>query len=104
MSNSRSGMSQMNGNSNRRHPALNRNNSNEKSSSNANHNLPHDYVIRYINDSWNAVNQELEKNTGTTKYYKEENHNLKDFRPFNLEAFWGRRAVQYYQQNQTRHS
>lgn len=94
----------MNGNSNRRHPALNRNNSNEKSSSsntNTNHNLPHDYIIKYISDSWNLVSQDLAKDTPSTKYYQEENHNLKDFRPFNLEAFWGRRAVHYFQQNNT---
>ncbi|KAL3285149.1 hypothetical protein HHI36_019270 [Cryptolaemus montrouzieri] len=101
MSNSRSGTSQMNGNSNRRPQTLNRNNSNEKTSTNAS--TPHDYIIKYVYDTWTAVNQEMDRNSGNIQYYKEEHQNLKDFQPFDLEAYWGRRVVQYHQ-NQSRHS
>ena len=52
-------------------------------------------VSRYIKDSWNTVSQEAERNNGRTMYYEEDkdSRNLKDFEPFNLEAFWGQRIV-----------
>ncbi|KAK9877918.1 hypothetical protein WA026_020142 [Henosepilachna vigintioctopunctata] len=98
---SRTSSSQMNGNSSRRPPPLNRNNSNEKTIPAPS--VSHDYIIKYVYDTWIAVNQELDRNSGSIKYHKEDNNNMKDFRPFDLEAYWGRRVFQYYQ-NQGRHT
>ncbi|RZB38974.1 FAM195 domain containing protein [Asbolus verrucosus] len=86
-------MSQMNGN--RRPTNLNRIPSNEKPVCSQ-----HDDLIKYICDSWNKVSQEVDRNTGTTViYYQEqEHHNLKDFEPFDLEGFCGRREMQNFQQ------
>nr|CAD7441774.1 unnamed protein product [Timema bartmani]CAD7460030.1 unnamed protein product [Timema tahoe] len=53
------------------------------------HQLPsqHEDLIRYIYDSWRGP---------CVLYYSENEPNpkMKDFRPFNLEAFWGKRLVQ----------
>ncbi|XP_017779798.1 PREDICTED: uncharacterized protein LOC108565054 [Nicrophorus vespilloides] len=93
MSGPRSNMSQMNGN-NRRPPNIHRVPSMEKPPA-----VQHDELIKYICDSWTKVCQDLDKNT--TKYYNEqENIKLKDFRPFDLEAFWGRRTHKNYHQPQ----
>lgn len=60
----------------------------------------HDDIIKFIFDSWTKVNREFsEQNfaeTGrspTVTYYQEREPNplLKDFEPFDLEAYWGRR-------------
>ncbi|XP_021926717.1 MAPK regulated corepressor interacting protein 2-like isoform X2 [Zootermopsis nevadensis] len=48
----------------------------------------HDDLIRYICESWNTVSRELEnfsQNGADTN---------KDFEPFDLEAWWGKRVVQ----------
>ena len=89
------GVQQMNGNSRRPPPHLNRMPSLEKP-----HCAQHDELIKYIYDSWNKVSQEVDRNTGNTAiYYQEqENQNLKDFKPFNLEEYWDRRM--YAQHNQ----
>jgi hypothetical protein len=89
------GMSQMNGN-NRRPTDLNRMPSNEKPIG-----TQHDDLIKYIFDSWNKVSQEVDRSTGTSVifYQEQENQNLKDFEPFDLEGFWGRRMVQNFQQS-----
>lgn len=63
----------------------------------------HEDLIRYIHDSWNKVSQELDRSNGNTAYYNEqEPHNLKNFKPFDLQAYWGRRVVQM--QSQSQHS
>ncbi|XP_069687874.1 MAPK regulated corepressor interacting protein 2-like isoform X2 [Periplaneta americana] len=65
----------------------------------------HDDLIKYICDSWNTVSRELESfsqnGADTSKgpsvlYYvaHEPNPQLKDFEPFDLEGWWGKRMVQ----------
>ncbi|XP_023722353.1 MAPK regulated corepressor interacting protein 2-like [Cryptotermes secundus] len=66
----------------------------------------HDDLIRYICDSWNTVSRELEnfsqngadtsKGGPSVLYYVEQEPNpqLKDFEPFDLEGWWGKRVVQ----------
>jgi hypothetical protein len=66
----------------------------------------HDALINFICESWNTVSRELENysqnGSGTSKgvpcvlYYVEQEPNpqLKDFEPFDLEAWWGKRVVQ----------
>ncbi|KAK9502203.1 hypothetical protein O3M35_011017 [Rhynocoris fuscipes] len=57
-------------------------------------------LIKFICDSWNKVCQEYQKGTAqgtpTVAYHTETEPNpmLKDFVPFDLEAFWGKRLVQ----------
>ncbi|KAI4472141.1 Small GTPase [Holotrichia oblita] len=61
----------------------------------------HEELIRYIHDSWNKVSQELDRSNGNTAYYNEqEPHHLKNFKPFDLQAYWGRRVVQMQSQGQ----
>lgn len=85
------GMSQMNGNNNSRRPSnYNRAPSNEKPA-----HSQHDDLIKYIFDSWSKVSQE-----GTSVYQEQENQNLKDFEPFDLEGFCGRKVDQNFQQPQ----
>lgn len=87
-------MNQMNGNNNNRRPSSNINriqmvDNNKPSSTNS----QHEELIKYILDSWNKVSQEADRNA--VIYYHEEHHqNLKDFKPFDLESYWGRRIVQ----------
>ncbi|XP_015437858.1 PREDICTED: protein FAM195A-like isoform X2 [Dufourea novaeangliae] len=71
-------------------------------------------LIKYIYDSWNTVSRELDlchnqphsnssnyRNGATVTYYQEREPNpqLKDFEPFNLEAWWGQRVVQSITRN-----
>ncbi|XP_020295859.1 MAPK regulated corepressor interacting protein 2-like isoform X5 [Pseudomyrmex gracilis] len=64
--------------------------------------------------SWNSVSRELDmshsqshsnssnhKNGATVTYYQEHepNPHLKNFKPFNLEAYWGQRVVQTITRN-----
>ncbi|EDW81813.1 uncharacterized protein Dwil_GK18388 [Drosophila willistoni] len=50
----------------------------------------HDELIRYIREAWNKVNEQ-----GTPIIYCNESDNqLKNFKPFNLEEYWGQRLVQ----------
>jgi len=66
-------------------------------------NTQHDELIKYIYDSWSKV--EMDKGSNSVMYYQEhENHHLKDFRPFDLEAYWGRRMHQNHHQQQQHHS
>uniref|UniRef100_A0A1B6FPP2 MAPK regulated corepressor interacting protein 2 n=1 Tax=Cuerna arida TaxID=1464854 RepID=A0A1B6FPP2_9HEMI len=71
----------------------------------------HEEIIKFIYDSWNSVCKECEENGETTQceeengeadsqssspsivYYKESepNHHLQDFKPFDLESWWGKR-------------
>lgn len=76
--------SQVNGNNNRR---TSRVSPPEKPSY-----AQHDDLIKYIFDSWNRISQEVERSTNNTAvYYQEqENQNLKDFEPFDLEAYCNR--------------
>lgn len=103
-SGSRMNMNQMNGNGRRGHPNPSKVVSsappvvdNNTSSSCA----QQDEIIRFIFSSWSKVSQEVDKNTGTSMYYHEREHtNLRDFEPFNLEEYWGRRVVQSMQHSQ----
>lgn len=53
----------------------------------------HDDLIKYIYESW--VKVEMDRGTDAVMYYQEDAaHNLKDFQPFDLEAYWGRRIHQ----------
>ncbi|XP_063984914.1 MAPK regulated corepressor interacting protein 2-like [Diachasmimorpha longicaudata] len=71
-------------------------------------------LIKYICDSWDSVSRELNmshnqshgdsrnyRNGASVTYYQEREPNplLKDFEPFNLEAWWGRRVVQSITRN-----
>ncbi|XP_026673209.1 MAPK regulated corepressor interacting protein 2-like isoform X1 [Ceratina calcarata] len=71
-------------------------------------------LIKYIYDSWNTVSRELDmchnqlhsnssnsRNGASVTYYQEREPNpqLKDFEPFNLEAWWGQRVVQSITRN-----
>ncbi|KAH8405117.1 hypothetical protein KR222_002101, partial [Zaprionus bogoriensis] len=50
----------------------------------------HDELIRYIREAWNKVSEQ-----GTPVIYCNESDNqLKNFKPFNLEEYWGQRLVQ----------
>lgn len=56
----------------------------------------HDDLIKYIYDSW--VKVEMDQRTNSVKYYQEDSPNhLKDFQPFDLEAYWGRKLHQNIQ-------
>ncbi|XP_070168095.1 MAPK regulated corepressor interacting protein 2 isoform X1 [Polyergus mexicanus] len=74
----------------------------------------HNDLITYICDSWNSVSRELDmchnqphsnssnyRNGASVTYYQERepNPHLKDFEPFNLEAWWGQRVVQSITRN-----
>lgn len=53
----------------------------------------HDDLIKYIHDSWSKV--ESDKSSNRVIYFAENTDNpiVKDFTPFDLEAYWGRRVV-----------
>lgn len=91
-------MGALNGNNNRRPPNVNRISSTERPFY-----AQHDDLIKYIFDSWNKISQEVDRNTGNnTIYYQEqENQNLKNFEPFDLQAYWARQVVQNIQQSQS---
>lgn len=56
----------------------------------------HDDLIKYIYDSW--VKVEMDQRTNSVKYYQDDSANhLKDFQPFDLEAYWGRKLHQNIQ-------
>ncbi|CAD6996880.1 MAPK regulated corepressor interacting protein 2 [Ceratitis capitata] len=50
----------------------------------------HDELIRYIREAWTKVN---EQNT-PVNYCNESDHQLKNFKPFNLEEYWDQRHFQ----------
>ncbi|XP_013140240.1 PREDICTED: CAR1 transcription factor [Papilio polytes] len=77
------------------------NNNNHNNNNNNNH---HDDLINYIYDSWNKVTRELERGNEDAKYYQEviTPRQLANFRPFNLEEWWGRRVVQTINRNKHR--
>ncbi|XP_053960322.1 uncharacterized protein LOC129249306 [Anastrepha obliqua] len=50
----------------------------------------HDELIRYIREAWTKVN---EQNT-PINYCQESDHQLKNFKPFNLEEYWDQRHFQ----------
>ncbi|CAB3363649.1 MAPK regulated corepressor interacting protein 2-like [Cloeon dipterum] len=59
----------------------------------------HKEMINYVHDSWNLVSEEMDahdKNqnkNGTVAYFEcsEECRELQDFKPFDLENWWGKR-------------
>lgn len=69
-----------------------------------NQNTQHDDLINYIYDSWNKVTRELERGSEDAKYYQEvvTPRHLANFRPFNLDEWWGRRFVQTINRNKHR--
>nr|XP_022902123.1 MAPK regulated corepressor interacting protein 2-like isoform X2 [Onthophagus taurus] len=95
MSGPRMNMSQMNGNGRNTTSSRPQTSQRVQSSVERPTCAQHEDLIRYIHDSWNQVSQELDK---TAVYYREqENHHLRNFEPFDLEAYWGRRVVQQSQ-------
>ncbi|XP_011502001.1 PREDICTED: protein FAM195B-like isoform X1 [Ceratosolen solmsi marchali] len=71
-------------------------------------------LIKYIYESWNSVSKELDsyhnqqhgnssnyRNAALVTYYQEHEPNpqLKDFEPFDLEAYWRQRGVQSLARN-----
>ncbi|CAH1171221.1 unnamed protein product [Phaedon cochleariae] len=100
MSGPRMGISQTNGNA-RRPPNISRVNSTERSERPVH--AQHDDLIKYIYDSWSKV--EMDRGSNTTMYYQEDNtHHLKDFQPFDLEGYWGRRKHQNHSTVKPQHS
>ncbi|XP_044734865.1 MAPK regulated corepressor interacting protein 2-like [Chrysoperla carnea] len=66
-------------------------------------NTQHDDLIKYIFESWDKVSKEFHHGARsgsnshvTVAYYQEREPNpmLKDFQPFDLEAWWGKKIVQ----------
>jgi len=70
----------------------------------------HEEIIKFIHESWSSVCKECDKENGESLhseqdngeshipspsivYYKESepNHHLQDFKPFDLESWWGKR-------------
>ncbi|XP_057658619.1 MAPK regulated corepressor interacting protein 2 [Diorhabda carinulata] len=97
MSGPRMGMQQLNGNT-RRPPQVNRLNSNDR-----NVHTQHEELIRYIHDSWSKI--EMDRSSTPTMYYQDEtNQRLKDFQPFDLEGYWGRRKLQNMNTNKHQQS
>lgn len=88
------GITHINGN-NRRPPNIPRMTPNERPLYSQ-----HDDLIKYIYDSWMKV--EMDRGTNSVMYYQEDAaHTLKDFQPFDLEAYWSRKLhqnIQYHQQ------
>ncbi|XP_060534915.1 uncharacterized protein LOC132707190 isoform X2 [Cylas formicarius] len=88
MSGPRMNVGQMNGT---RRPNLARMPSNDRPQ-----HSQHDELIRFIHESWTKV--EMDRGTSAVMYYQEqESQSLKDFRPFDLDAYWGRRMHQHAQ-------
>ncbi|XP_063363484.1 MAPK regulated corepressor interacting protein 2 [Cydia amplana] len=61
-----------------------------------NNNTQQDDIINYIYDSWNKVTREVERGGEEARYYSEAPppRQLANFRPFNLDEWWGRRLLQ----------
>ncbi|OWR44618.1 uncharacterized protein LOC116772657 [Danaus plexippus] len=54
-----------------------------------------DDIINYIFESWNKVSREMERGSEDARYYQEVMpRQMANFRPFNLEEWWGRRFIQ----------
>ncbi|VVC39499.1 Hypothetical protein CINCED_3A017966 [Cinara cedri] len=65
----------------------------------------HDELINFVGDSWNVIFQEYQNgsqgNNGRfhIQFYDEgHSEKLKGFKPFDLEAWWGKQTIQRYQQ------
>ncbi|XP_023016587.1 uncharacterized protein isoform X2 [Leptinotarsa decemlineata] len=99
MSGPRMGISQTNGNSRRPpHPNVSRAGSNERVA-----HAQHDDLIKYIHESWSKV--EMDRNPNSVMYYQDETaQHLKDFQPFDLESYWGRRKHQTMNSVKPHHS
>ncbi|XP_013109087.1 uncharacterized protein DDB_G0288805 [Stomoxys calcitrans] len=52
----------------------------------------HDELIRYIREAWTKVSEQ-----STSVRYNDSDNQLKNFKPFNLEEYWGQRLVQNIQ-------
>ncbi|PVD38366.1 hypothetical protein C0Q70_00980 [Pomacea canaliculata] len=60
----------------------------------------HEECVRYLSENWNKVMREYEQfkeggKEGGPEWYKEKNPNphLADFKPFDLEEYWGHRTM-----------
>lgn len=65
--------------------------------------LQHEEVIKFIQEGWTSVDREMHMNkpsnfdekAPSVKYHTESPHpDLKDFKPFDLESWWGQRLYQ----------
>lgn len=65
--------------------------------------LQHEEIIKFIHDGWTRVDRELQLKKPSTfdtkapsvQYHAEAPHpDLKDFKPFDLESWWGQRLYQ----------
>ncbi|KAI4472205.1 fam195 family [Holotrichia oblita] len=63
----------------------------------------HEEIIKYINESWNSIYSEV-KHANDSPYYREKQTiyykddpcpSLQNFKPFDLEAWWGKRLYTY---------
>ncbi|KAK9701616.1 FAM195 family [Popillia japonica] len=64
----------------------------------------HEEIIKYINESWNSIYTEI-KHANDSPYYREKQTilfykddpcpSLQNFKPFDLEAWWGKRLYTY---------
>uniref|UniRef100_A0A4D5RA71 Protein FAM195A n=1 Tax=Scolopendra viridis TaxID=118503 RepID=A0A4D5RA71_SCOVI len=69
----------------------------------------HEEIIKYVYDAWSRVHKEFEMNKHTTydnrvptvTYYQDTNPNpdLQNFKPFDLECFWGQRLYKQVTQS-----
>ncbi|XP_031623554.1 MAPK regulated corepressor interacting protein 2 [Contarinia nasturtii] len=55
----------------------------------------HDELIRYIHDAWHKITEPGQHGTPTF-YRNPPEQRLNNFQPFDLEKWWGHRAVQNY--------
>ncbi|XP_060842458.1 LOW QUALITY PROTEIN: MAPK regulated corepressor interacting protein 2 [Rhopalosiphum padi] len=65
----------------------------------------HDELIHFVGGSWNVIFQEYQNGCQGSngrfhiQFYEEGNSDtLKGFKPFDLEAWWGKQTIQRYQQ------
>ncbi|KAM3960713.1 uncharacterized protein ACR2FA_005149 [Aphomia sociella] len=71
---------------------------------NAMNNNQHDDLINYIHESWTKVTREIDRGSEDARYYQDPvpPRQLANFRPFNLDEWWGRRLVQSINRNKDR--
>ncbi|GJQ84170.1 hypothetical protein Trydic_g2847 [Trypoxylus dichotomus] len=64
----------------------------------------HEEIIKYVNESWNSIYSEVKhaadssynRERQTILYYKDDPcPSLQNFKPFDLEAWWGKRLYMY---------
>lgn len=67
----------------------------------------HEEIVNYVSNSWNCVCSELDlhanssdgssspRSDNSVYYYEDDQVNLSDFKPFDLESWWGKRLYTY---------